>query len=104
MITTRLVRPSDAQRVSKLLSVNASDRGGMLMGAWPVGTIDLRISERQRIVVAVDDRDRLLGVLLSSEKDSKRLRRYEPCSVRGRARTTPTCTVPSASPRKPGAG
>jgi hypothetical protein len=68
MIITRLARSSDAERVSELLSANVGDRGGTLMGAWPVETIDRRIFEGQPIVVAVNDRDRLLGVLLSSEK------------------------------------
>ena len=68
MISTRLARASDARRISELLAANGSDRGGMLMGRWPVEAIEQRIAARQPIVVAVDEVDRLLGVLLSSEK------------------------------------
>jgi GNAT superfamily N-acetyltransferase len=68
MIITKLARASDARRISALLSANAGDRGGLLVGRWPVEAIDQRIAGRQPIVVAVDEDDRLLGVLLSSEK------------------------------------
>jgi GNAT superfamily N-acetyltransferase len=68
MIRITLARWSDAQRISELLSANAADHGGMLMGRWPVETIQRRIAAEQRIIVAVDDDERLLGVLLTSEK------------------------------------
>jgi len=68
MVRTRLAESSDAQRISRLLAVNGSDRGGMLMGEWPIETIERRVAARQPIVIAVDEDDRLLGALLISEK------------------------------------
>jgi GNAT superfamily N-acetyltransferase len=68
MINTRLARTSDARRISELLAANGADRGGTLMGRWPVEAIEKRIAARQPIATAVDEDDRLLGVLLSSEK------------------------------------
>jgi len=67
MIRIRLARLSDAPRISELLTTNAADHGGVLMGRWPVETIQQRIAAEQRIIVAVDDDDRLLGALLTSE-------------------------------------
>jgi hypothetical protein len=68
MIRIRLARLSDAPRISELLTTNAADHGGVLMGRWPVETIQQRIAAEQRIIVAVDDDARLLGALLTSEK------------------------------------
>ncbi len=68
MIDTMLARTSDARRISELLAANGADRGGGLMGKWPVEAIEKRIAARQSIAIAVDDDDRLLGVLVSSEK------------------------------------
>lgn len=68
IISTRLAGASDARRISELLTANGGDRGGMLLGKWPVEAIERRIAARQPIVVAVDEHDRLLGALLTSEK------------------------------------
>lgn len=56
MISIRLADLSDAQRISELLTANGSDRGGMLMGEWPIETIQNRVAAGQPIVVAEDDR------------------------------------------------
>jgi L-amino acid N-acyltransferase YncA len=68
MISTRLADFSDALRISELLTANGSDRGGMLMGQWPIETIQNRVAAGQPIVVAVGEDDRLIGALLTSEK------------------------------------
>jgi hypothetical protein len=68
MISTRLAGASDARRISELLTANGSERGGMLMGRWPVEAIEERIAARQSIVIAADEDNRLLGALLTSEK------------------------------------
>ena len=68
MITTRLATSSDAEAISALLTANAGDRGGMLLGQWPREVIETRIACGQSIVIATGDEGRLLGALLTSEK------------------------------------
>ncbi|PDT72553.1 GNAT family N-acetyltransferase [Bradyrhizobium sp. C9] len=68
MIATRLATSSDAEAISALLTANAGDRGGMLLGQWPREAIETRIASGQSIVIATGDDDRLLGALLTSEK------------------------------------
>ena len=68
MIETRLATSSDAEAISALLTANAGDRGGMLLGQWPREVIATRIASGQSIVIATGDEGRLLGALLTSEK------------------------------------
>ena len=68
MIATRLAEFSDAELISALLTANTADRGGMLMGQWRREVIEKRIANGQPIIVAIGDRDQLLGALLTSEK------------------------------------
>lgn len=68
MIETSVAEASDAGRVSALLTANDADRGGALMGAWPSDVIARRIAAGQPIVIAIDENNRLLGALLTSEK------------------------------------
>jgi hypothetical protein len=68
MIRTRLAKPLDAEAISALLMGNTGDRGGMLLGEWPVDAIATRILQRQPIIVATDADNNLLGALLTSEQ------------------------------------
>jgi hypothetical protein len=68
MMDTRFAEASDAKRISALLTANSNDRGGMLLGAWPVEVIEGRILNNQPIVAATDEDGELLGALLTSEK------------------------------------
>lgn len=68
MITTRLATSSDAEAISALLTANAGDRGGVLLGQWPREVIETRVARGQSIVIATGDEGRLLGALLTSEK------------------------------------
>jgi hypothetical protein len=69
MIKTRLAEPPDVESISALLTANAGERGGMLLGQWPPDVIERRISNGQLIVIATDDEGGLLGALLTSEKE-----------------------------------
>ncbi|WP_249159739.1 GNAT family N-acetyltransferase [Bradyrhizobium tropiciagri] len=60
---------SDAAAISALLVANTVDRGGTLLGQWPREVIAARIAGGQPIIVATGDQDRLLGALLTSEKE-----------------------------------
>lgn len=68
MIKTKLAKPSDAEAVSALLTANSGDRGGMLLGQWPLDAIATRISQGQSIIIATDADGKLLGALLTSER------------------------------------
>jgi hypothetical protein len=68
MIKTRLAKASDAESISDLLTANTGDRGGMLLGQWPLDSIRTRISSGQVIVIATEEEGGLLGALLTSEK------------------------------------
>jgi acetyltransferase (GNAT) family protein len=64
----RLAEPSDAKRISALLTANTGDRGGMLVGDWPIDVIEDRILRGQSIVIATAEENELLGALLTQEK------------------------------------
>ena len=68
MIETRLATSSDAEAISALLTANAGDRGGMLLGQWPREAIEAHIARGQPIMIATDQQGSLLGALLTSEK------------------------------------
>src|SRR5882757_5762881 len=68
MTKTRLAEASDAESISALLTANAENRGGMLLGQWPRDAIETHIANGQSIIVATDEEEKLLGALLTSEK------------------------------------
>src|SRR5262245_60552834 len=64
----RLADLSDAKRISALLMANTADRGGKLLGNWPVDVVEDRIVRGQSIVIATGEENELLGALLTQEK------------------------------------
>ena len=67
MIETRPATIEDAERISALLTANASDRGGALYGGWSIGVVTKWITDGSLIIVAMDG-PRLVGTLFTSEK------------------------------------
>jgi L-amino acid N-acyltransferase YncA len=67
MIETRPATIEDAERISALLTANASDRGGALYGDWSIGVVTKWITDEALIIVAIDG-PKLVGVLFTSEK------------------------------------
>jgi GNAT superfamily N-acetyltransferase len=67
MIETRPATIEDAERISALLTANASDRGGALYGDWSIGVATKWITDGSLIIVAMDG-PRLVGTLFTSEK------------------------------------
>jgi L-amino acid N-acyltransferase YncA len=67
MIETRPATIEDAERISELLTANASDRGGALYGDWSIGVVTKWITNGSLIVVAMDGPN-LVGALFTSEK------------------------------------
>jgi predicted GNAT superfamily acetyltransferase len=68
MIRTRLAEPPDSVSISALLTANAGNQGGMLLGQWPADALERRISSGQLIVIATSEEGGLLGALLTSDK------------------------------------
>jgi L-amino acid N-acyltransferase YncA len=67
MIEIRWAQTEDAARVSSLLTMNSSQRGGALYGDWSIGVVAKWISSGALIVIAIDG-SKLLGALFTSEK------------------------------------
>jgi hypothetical protein len=67
MIETRPATIEDAERISELLTANASDRGGALYGDWSIGVVTKWITDGSLIIVAMDG-PKLVGALFTSEK------------------------------------
>jgi L-amino acid N-acyltransferase YncA len=67
MIEIRQAQIEDAARVSSLLLMNSSERGGALYGDWSIGVVTNWIASGALIVVAIDGSN-LLGALFTSEK------------------------------------
>jgi L-amino acid N-acyltransferase YncA len=67
MIETRPATIEDAERISELLTANASERGGALYGDWSIGVVTKWITDGSLIVVAMDG-PKLVGALFTSEK------------------------------------
>ena len=67
MIETRPATIEDAERISALLTANASDRGGALYGDWSIGVVTKWITDGALIIVAIDG-PKLVGALFTSEK------------------------------------
>lgn len=67
MITTRLATPDDVEAISALLTANAADRGGMLLGDWSIGVVRECLDAGQLIIVATGAAG-LLGVLFTEDK------------------------------------
>ena len=68
MIETRPATIEDAERISVLLTANASDRGGALYGDWSIGVVTKWITDGTLIIVAIDG-SKLIGALFTSEKE-----------------------------------
>jgi len=67
MIETRPATIEDAERISELLTANASDRGGALYGDWSIGVVTKWITDGSLIIVAMDG-PKLVGALFTSER------------------------------------
>jgi hypothetical protein len=67
MIETRPATIEDADRISELLTANASNRGGALYGDWSIGVVTKWITDGSLIIVAMDG-PKLVGTLFTSEK------------------------------------
>ncbi|WP_315834786.1 N-acetyltransferase [Bradyrhizobium prioriisuperbiae] len=67
MITTRPATPDDVETISALLTANAADHGGMLLGDWSAGVIMDWLDAGQLIIVATSEAG-LIGALLTEDK------------------------------------
>lgn len=67
-VRVRRAGTADAGAVSNLLVENGVDRGGALVGNWELPEIEMRIARGDSIYMA-EAGDRLLGVLVTEERD-----------------------------------